>query len=825
MRIYPHQDIESTWQNVWEETHAGEVFESPEDAGNALYHLVMFPYPSGAGLHVGHVESYAAVDILSRFERMRGKNVLMPIGFDAFGLPAENYAIKTGIHPAKTTQSAIDTFTKQLKRLGLSYDWNRTISTADPEYYKWTQWIFLQFFKKGLAYRAKAPVNWCEGCHTVLANEQVVDGKCERCGTLVIQKDLEQWFFRITAYAEDLLQGLEEVDWPSRIKAMQRHWIGKSEGTEVSFDFIRRTSTEHEEGHVDASIEHPEWTEGSISVFTTRPDTLFGVSYIVLAPEHPLVDELTAPELRDAVVAYREAARHKSELERTQLQKEKTGMFIGAYAKHPLTGEEVPIWIADYVITSYGTGAVMGVPAHDERDFAFASMYGLPITSVIAPPEGQHADVHEAFTSEGVLIHSGEFDGVSSVHAREMITSALEAKQKGMRTTNYRLRDWLVSRQRYWGAPIPIILCEDCGLVPVPEDQLPVLLPDDVDFLPTGESPLVHSKTFHDVHCPTCGKPARRESDTMDTFVDSSWYYLRYTDPKNTTALADAAHIHYWCPVDLCVGGAEHAVLHLLYSRFFARALKDLGVLSFTEPFPKLRNQGLILGPDGEKMSKSKGNVVNPDEIVREYGADCLRMYEMFMGPLEDAKPWDTKGVVGIRRFLDKVWTLTERVEASVVNEPALRAVHKTIQRVTTDLEAMKFNTAISSMMSCINTLQAQESIPKEAFCLFIQLLAPFAPHLAEEIWQTLGQTGSVFASSWPVPEARLLKDTLVTIAVQINGKVRATMELAPDADQEAALASALEQANVQTHLVGRVTQKVVYVPGRLLNIVASESI
>lgn len=823
MRIFSHQDIEPKWQKTWENAKAGRVTEDQDLKDQALYHLVMFPYPSGSGLHVGHVESYAAVDILTRFERMRGKNVLMPMGFDSFGLPAENYAIKTGVHPSETTQTAIATFVEQLKKLGISYDWDRMISTSDPEYYKWTQWIFLKFYENGLAYRAKAAVNWCSGCHTVLANEQVVNGACERCGTEVMQKDLEQWFFRITKYAEELLQDLDQLDWPERIKAMQRNWIGKSEGVEVVFSIAKNESRERLEGEASEPTEHIESLEVEFPVFTTRPDTLYGVSYVVLAPEHPLVDVLADPSVRDAVVSYREAARLKSELERRELQKDKTGLFIGAYAIHPLTGENVPIWIADYVLMNYGAGAVMGVPAHDDRDYVFAKKYDLPIKHVIVPPPGAEAQTSDkAYTEEGIMVDSENYSGLTSREALQQISDELESLGKGKRVTNYRMRDWLVSRQRYWGAPIPIVRCEDCGLVPVKGENLPVLLPTDVDFLPTGESPLVNSKTFHDVACPVCEKPARRESDTMDTFVDSSWYYLRYCDPHNTNTLANTDKVDYWCPVDLYVGGAEHAVLHLLYSRFFAHALKDLGIVSFNEPFPKLRNQGLILGPDGEKMSKSKGNVVNPNEIVSEYGADTIRLYEMFLGPLEDAKPWDTKGLIGVRRFLDKVWTLQDLV-SDTSNKESDKAVHKTIIRVTEDLVAMKFNTAISAMMSCVNSIQSAGSVSRESYEVLVCLLAPFAPHLAEEIWQTLGNSESVFAAKWPEANEALLVESVVNIVIQINGKVRGNIEVPADAEKDTIIEMAKVHENVQTHLADKEIQKVVYVPGRLVSFVVSE--
>ncbi len=822
---YNHQEVEQKWQKKWEKAKAGQVKEDPKKAQDAVYHLAMFPYPSGAGLHVGHVESYTAIDILTRLARMRGKHVLCPIGYDAFGLPAENYAIKTGVHPAETTARAIETFRRQMKSVGLSFDWSREISTAEPDYYKWTQWLFLLFYKHDLAYRAKAPVNWCGGCQTVLANEQVVNGACERCGTAVIQKELEQWFFRITKYADRLLAGLDQLDWPERIKAMQRNWIGRSEGVEAEFRGVL-DKTETSLGADTVEVE-----EFNIPVFTTRPDTLMGVSYIVLAPEHPLVDRLTTPDKRDSVVAYRDEARTKTELERTQLEKEKSGVFLGSYARHPLTEEHVPIWTSDYVLMNYGTGAVMGVPAHDERDFAFATRYDLPIRQVIAPTtlhEGIHT-VDEAYTGPGFLVNSGAFDGITSGQAKAAVADALEAEGKGRRTVNYRMRDWLVSRQRYWGAPIPIIWCETCGAVPVDPKALPVRLPLDVNFSgkagsasggkPTGASPLVDSPSFHDVTCPKCGERARRESDTMDTFVDSSWYELRYCDPHGKKGFADLGKVKYWCPVDLYVGGAEHAVLHLLYARFFAYALHDLGYLEFEEPFVKLRNQGLVLGPDGEKMSKSKGNVVNPDDIVREYGADTIRAYEMFMGPFDDPKPWDTKGVVGVRRFLDKVWNLQEKLGET--DDPELtRVLHKTIKRVSEDLDAFKFNTAVAQLMICTNAMQEALTVPRDVFATFVAVLAPFAPHIAEELWERLGRKKSVFAQGWPEHDPALAKDELVKVAIQVNGKLRGTMAVAPDMSEADARERAVAEQNVAKHLEGKEIVKVIYVPGRMVNLV-----
>ncbi len=792
---FNHQEIEKKWQKVWESRKAGAVSESG-DRKNTLYYLVMFPYPSGSGLHVGHVESYSAVDMLARMQRMKGKEVLFPMGFDAFGLPAENYAIKTGVHPAETTQTAMETFRTQLKSIGLSFDWDREISTADPEYYRWTQWLFLLFFKNGLAYRAKSPVNWCTGCHTVLANEQVLNGVCERCSSEVMQKELEQWFFKITDFADRLLDGLDTLDWPDRIKAMQRNWIGKSEGAKVAFKVKD--------------------SEESIDVFTTRPDTLFGATYIVLSPEHPLVEKIAVDTQLAEIEVYQKEAAKKSALERTELQKDKTGVFTGSYAINPVNGEEVPVWIADYVMVSYGTGAIMAVPAHDERDFEFATKYKLPIRNVV---ESSAPVKDECFTGNGTVINSGFLDGTLTVPAKQVMIDWLKKEEVGQGTTTYRVRDWLVSRQRYWGAPIPIIWCEKCGALPVPEEDLPVLLPTDVDFKPTGESPLANSESFHDVKCPACGDDARRESDTMDTFVDSSWYYLRYCDPKNKEAFAEKEKIEQWCPVDLYVGGAEHAVMHLLYARFFAYALHDLGYTTYEEPFLKLRNQGLILGPDGEKMSKSRGNVVGPDSVISEYGADAIRLYEMFLGPLEDAKPWDTKGIVGVRRFLDRVWSVQNNV---IDGEDAdlLRTLHKTIKKVSSDLDQLKFNTAISALMVMTNEMIAAKNVPRNIYLTFVQLLAPLAPHIAEEIWESLGRDESIFVSSWPEFDAELVIDNEIELAVQINGKVRATITLAPDADEELAMGLAREDKNIQKYIEGKEFKKVIYVAGRILNIV-----
>ncbi|TAL20284.1 leucine--tRNA ligase [Patescibacteria group bacterium] len=849
---YPHREIEKKWQERWSRERADQT--PPERVrAKKRYVLDMFPYPSAEGLHVGHPEGYTATDIFVRKLRMEGYDVLHPMGWDAFGLPTENYAIKVGQNPKEIAARNIENFRRQIKSLGFSYDWSRELNTADPSYYKWTQWLFLLLYKRGLAYRVEAPVNWCPKDQTVLANEQVADGCCERCGSAVEQRELEQWFFKITEYAERLLSGLETLDWPERIKTMQKNWLGKSEGTRIIF----RGRT-------------PEGKEYEIPVFTTRPDTLLGVTYLVLAPEHPLIEQLVFGSWKLEVEKYIAAAKKKSERERGET-KEKTGVSLGAEALHPLTGEHLPIWIADYVLPHYGTGAVMGVPAHDERDFVFAKKYGLPSKWVIAPPhDSSHAQFESAFHGEievrgeigspprrsnlhrhefgaytglGILVNSGEFNGLTSEDAKVKITDALIAAGLGQRETTWHLRDWLVSRQRYWGAPIPIIRCEHCGDLPVPEKDLPVLLPDDVDFRPTGESPLARSKSFHKVNCPDCGKKARRESDTMDTFVDSSWYFLRYCSPKDDEHPFDPETVDYWCPVDLYVGGAEHAVLHLLYARFVTMVLKDAGFISFSEPFTTLKNQGLILGQDGQKMSKSRGNVINPDDVVVEYGADTLRLYEMFMGPLEDSKPWDIKGIIGVRRFLERVYGLAvssdiqhpsiSDVEHPNIEHPNItRLLHKTIKKVTEDINSLRFNTAFSALMIFSNEIAVAEGgrtslggpTSGEALENLLILLAPFAPHLAEECWELLGHKTSIFKEKWPSYDAAFIKDAEVTLAVQVGGKLRDTVRLAADASEEEAKAAALKSANVQKWLAGKTITRVVYIPGRLINFVIKGS-
>lgn len=807
--MYPHKKIEKKWQTYWKKNKTFEATEDPEK--KKQYILDMFPYPSGDGLHVGHPEGYTANDIFSRYLRMNGFNVLHPIGFDAFGLPAENYAIKKGVHPKESTEKNITHIREQLLAFGFSYDWDKEINTSSPEYYKWTQWLFLQLYRKRLAYKKSAPVNWCESCQTVLANEQVVNGECERCHNAVIQKKLEQWFLKVTAYAEELLSGLEALDWPTPIKISQRNWIGKSEGAHITFPIA--------DSHL------------SISVFTTRPDTLFGATYMVLAPEHELVEKLKKNMTNQyEVEAYQKATQKKSELQRTQLEKEKTGVALGGvYAINPATQENIPIWIADYVVPSYATGAIMAVPAHDSRDFAFAKKYHLPIRMVVCPnyPAPTCPILDEAYEGDGHLVESGKFTGMVNTEAKKAIAESVG----GTLHTQYRLRDWLISRQRYWGAPIPIIYCADCGTQEVPEADLPVLLPTDVDFRPTGESPLMRSKKFHKVSCPKCGKPARRESDTMDTFMCSSWYYLRYPSATDTQNPFTKEKTSYWLPVDMYVGGAEHAVLHLLYARFITKALHGMGFLSFDEPFTRLRNQGLILGEDGEKMSKSRGNVINPDDIVDAYGADTMRLYIMFMGPLEDAKPWNTSSIMGSRRFLDKAWdifTKTADEDADAQPSEALtRLLHKTIQKVTNDIVTFHFNTAISTLMILLNgmhdTVKQDVPVGKHTKETFLLLLSPFAPHISEELWESLGHTETLACHPWPSYDEALLVENTVKLIIQVNGKVRDTIEVAADISEDEAKKTVLQRDTVKKWIEGKEIKKIIFVGGKILNIVVGE--
>ena len=963
MDKYNHSEIEPKWQKKWEGQSLSKAEESSKK--EKKYILDMFPYPSGAGLHVGHVESYAATDIYSRYLRMRGYNVLHPQGWDAFGLPAENYAIKTNIHPEKTTKEAIKTFKKQIAAMGLSYDWSREVNSSDPDYYKWTQWLFLLFYKNGLAHKKSASVNWCAKCQTVLANEQAEGGKCERCESEVTQKNMEQWFFKITDFIEDqeykgrkvrgLISGLDDVDWPESTRQAQRNWIGKSVGAEVDF-FVNGEK---------------------ITVFTTRPDTLFGATYFVLSPEHPVITKLKSQILNiKEVEKYIADSKKKTELERTDLAKEKTGMILsGVTAVNPVNKEEIPVFIADYVLINYGTGAIMAVPAHDERDWEFAQKYSLPIKQVATPDiegfsktlkslfalgkikkeadkrdikfwlvgglgiafyshtiyrghddldilvkdnnkfgefiklieelgfkkikekklsakltnfiyknkEGVEIDIGpysgafgikdsdfidkerevagvktrvislryikdlkerqlkemdrakdkididyingKVFTGDGVAVNSGLLDGLETPQAKEKIIGWLEEKKLGQKAINYKIRDWLVSRQRYWGAPIPIIYCDKCGEVPVPEEDLPVKLPTDVDFKPTGESPLNYSKDFQDVQCPKCGGRARREADTMDTFVCSSWYYLRYADPSNTREFASKEMLEKWLPVDVYVGGAEHTVLHLLYARFFTKVLHKYGYVDFNEPFQKLRHQGIILAEDGTKMSKSKGNVVNPDDVVKQYGADALRMYEMFMGPLEDMKPWNTKGIVGISRFLERAWLQKEKINLSSF-EPnrtganILNLLHKTIKKVTEDIEAFKFNTAISQMMIMVNAWEKESNISKQDFELFLVLLCPFAPHITEELWARIGHKESIFTENWPAYDHKLIKDEIVELVIQVNGKVRDKMQAPADIHEKEAIKKAKELNKIKRWLAGKKVVKKIFVKGKLINFV-----
>ncbi|MFD2671603.1 leucine--tRNA ligase [Marinicrinis sediminis] len=802
---YNPLQLEPKWQQYWESNKTFKTEEAPEKP--KFYALDMFPYPSGAGLHVGHPEGYTATDIVSRYKRMQGYNVLHPMGWDAFGLPAEQHALDTGEHPRDITVKNINNFRRQIKSLGFSYDWDREISTTDPEYYKWTQWIFLQLYKKGLAYVDEIPVNWCPALGTVLANEEVIDGLSERGNHPVVRKPMRQWVLKITEYAERLLEDLEELDWSESIKDMQRNWIGKSTGAEVLFE-----------------VEGQE----PLKVFTTRPDTLFGATYCVLAPEHELVDAITTVKQQAEVKAYQEKAAHKSDLERTDLAKDKTGVFTGAYATHPVTGQPVPIWISDYVLASYGTGAIMAVPGHDQRDWEFARKFDLPIVEVI---EG--GDLEEAaYAGEGKHVNSDFLDGLHNEEAIATMINWLEENQKGQGKTTYRLRDWLFSRQRYWGEPIPILHLEDGTMKPVPEDQLPVLLPDVDQIKPsgTGESPLANVTDWVNTTDPETGQPARRETNTMPQWAGSCWYYLRYIDPKNDQEICSPELQKHWLPVDLYIGGAEHAVLHLLYARFWHKVLYDLGVVATKEPFHKLVNQGMILGTNNEKMSKSRGNVINPDEIVQSFGADTLRMYEMFMGPLEATKPWNANGVEGTFRFLSRIWrlfvmedgTVNPKIEDAEGSEAFKRTWHKTIKKVTEDMEGLRFNTAISQLMIFVNEAYKAEVLPREAMAHFVQMLSPIAPHIAEELWEKLGHAESISYSSWPTYDEKLTVDDELEIVIQLMGKIIDRMNIPSDLDQKEMEELALQQDKVKTALEGKTVRKIVAVKGKLVNIVAN---
>jgi leucyl-tRNA synthetase len=801
---YPFDKIEPKWQRYWLENKTFCASEDPKK--KKLYVLDMFPYPSGAGLHVGHPEGYTATDIYCRFQRMRGYNVLHPMGWDAFGLPAEQYAMETGTHPAETTKKNIDTFRRQIQMLGFSYDWDREVDTTDPDYYKWTQWIFLQLYKAGLAYEAEVPVWWCEGCQAVLANEEVnADGSCDRKGHReVYRRPLRQWLLKITAYAERLLDDLKLVDWPESIKEQQRNWIGRSEGANVQFPIA------------DCELR--------IEVFTTRPDTLFGATYMVLAPEHPLVDKVTTPAQRKAVEAYRAEAARKSELERAALEKEKTGVFSGGYAINPVNEEKIPIWIADYVLMGYGTGAIMAVPAHDTRDLEFARKFELPVRVVVNPTDPTGPTDPVGFVGDGVSVNSGIITGLPTPEAKKKITRWLEERGLGKFAVNYKLRDWLFSRQRYWGEPIPIVHCQKCGTVPVPENELPLKLPEMKDYRPTGsaEPPLAKATDWVNTRCPQCGGAGRRETNTMPQWAGSCWYYLRYIDPNNDREFVAKDKEKYWMPVDLYVGGAEHAVLHLLYSRFWHKALFDLGHVSTPEPFLKLVNQGMILGEDSQKMSKSRGNVIPVDVPVREFGADTFRVFEMFMGPLEMVKPWSTAGAEGVYRFLGRVWRLYEAIDDTPPSPALIKALHQTIKNVGERTESLSFNTAVSAMMEFVNIVTAQPARPRAVLEPFVLVLAPYAPHLAEELWERLGHKQTLAYEPWPVFDPALLRQDTVTVVLQVNGKVRDRIEVSAGIGEQELREKALSNARVKEHLAGKQIKKVVVVPGKLVNISAA---
>ncbi|PZJ82964.1 leucine--tRNA ligase [Staphylococcus aureus] len=804
MLNYNHNQIEKKWQDYWDEN---KTFKTNDNLGQKkFYALDMFPYPSGAGLHVGHPEGYTATDIISRYKRMQGYNVLHPMGWDAFGLPAEQYALDTGNDPREFTKKNIQTFKRQIKELGFSYDWDREVNTTDPEYYKWTQWIFIQLYNKGLAYVDEVAVNWCPALGTVLSNEEVIDGVSERGGHPVYRKPMKQWVLKITEYADQLLADLDDLDWPESLKDMQRNWIGRSEGAKVSFD-------------VDNS-------EGKVEVFTTRPDTIYGASFLVLSPEHALVDSITTDEYKDQVKAYQTEASKKSDLERTDLAKDKSGVFTGAYAINPLSGEKVQIWIADYVLSTYGTGAIMAVPAHDDRDYEFAKKFDLPIIEVI---EGGNVE-EAAYTGEGKHINSGELDGLENEAAITKAIQLLEKKGAGEKKVNYKLRDWLFSRQRYWGEPIPVIHWEDGTMTTVPEEELPLLLPETDEIKPsgTGESPLANIDSFVNVVDEKTGMKGRRETNTMPQWAGSCWYYLRYIDPKNENMLADPEKLKHWLPVDLYIGGVEHAVLHLLYARFWHKVLYDLGIVPTKEPFQKLFNQGMILGEGNEKMSKSKGNVINPDDIVQSHGADTLRLYEMFMGPLDAAIAWREKGLDGSRRFLDRVWRLMVNEDGTLsskivtTNNKSLDKVYnQTVKKVTEDFETLGFNTAISQLMVFINECYKVDEVYKPYIEGFVKMLAPIAPHIGEELWSKLGHEESITYQPWPTYDEALLVDDEVEIVVQVNGKLRAKIKIAKDTSKEEMQEIALSNDNVKASIEGKDIMKVIAVPQKLVNIVA----
>ncbi len=806
-------NLDKKWNAYWEHNKCN-CFNA-NNIDKKYYSLEMWPYPSGANLHLGHWFNFAPADTFARFKKMTGHELFHPMGFDAFGLPAENYAIKTGTHPKTNTLKNIATMERQLCDMGATYDWDHEVSTCLPEYYRWTQWLFIQLYKHGLAYQKKAPVNWCSSCNTVIANEQVVDGACERCGTAVVRKEMTQWFFKITDYADELLAGLDKIDWPEKTKTMQRNWIGRSEGTEITFDL-------------------PDRKDG-ITVFTTRADTLMGVSYVVVAPEKQIVEEITTPECRAAVTSYREETAKASDIDRLSSAREKTGVFTGAYCIHPVTGKKVPVWIADYCLGTYGTGAVMGVPAHDERDFAFAQKYNLPVTRVIRSANGESDEL--PYCEHGVTTASGQFDGLETDRAIKAVQQHLKKIGKGGVKVNYRLRDWSVSRQRYWGTPIPIIYCPDHGAVPVPEKDLPVTLPDDVNFTPDGASPLRKSQTYMQTVCPICGKPAQRDPDTLDTFVCSSWYFLRYPDNKNEKAAFDTAMIDKMLPVDKYIGGAEHACMHLLYARFITKALRDMGYLHFDEPFTSLVHQGLILGPDGFKMSKNRGNVINPDVYVSEYGSDVFRMFLMFRFAFTEGGAWSDDGIKPIARFLDRIERIVLKSHAeapksrktaqNAADKELAYALHYCIKAVTTDFETFSFNTAIARLMELVNAMYKYESDKACDYAYLrhvsgelVKLIAPFCPHVAEELHELSGGKGSVFAQSYPVCDEKALVKDRTEIAVQINSKLKCRIEIPSDADEETVKSVALANQSVIAALAGGTVKKAIYIRGRLLNLI-----
>ena len=799
--IYNFKKIEEKWQIIWEKESLYEVKE--DNSKKKFYILDMFPYPSAEGLHVGHPEGYTASDIIARKRMMEGLNVLHPMGWDAFGLPTENYALKMKIHPKIATANNINNFKRQIKRFGFSYDWSREINTSDPSYYKWTQWIFLKMYENGLAYEADIPINWCPSCKTGLANEEVIQGICERCGTKIERRNMRQWMLKITAYADRLLEDLDLLDWPEKIVTMQKNWIGRSEGVEIDFKIKDTNKT--------------------IKVFTTRPDTIFGATYLVLAPEHPILSELLTGTARENLDEYINRIKSRSDLERTSLIKEKEGIFTNLFAINPVNGRVLPIYVADYVLLTYGTGAIMAVPAHDQRDFEFAVKYNLPVVQVIKPDSVGNS-LNEAYEGEGVMINSSQFNSMNSIEARKAITDYLEKMGVGKKVVKYKLRDWVFSRQRFWGEPIPIVHCEKCGAVPLPYDELPLTLPD-VPYYETsgtGESPLALIKDWVNVNCPKCGGKAKRETNTMPQWAGSCWYYIRYVDPKNDSELANRDKINYWLPVDLYIGGAEHAVLHLLYARFWHKFLFDIGEVNTPEPFIKLRNQGLVLAEDGRKMSKSLGNVINPDDVIDKYGADVIRMYEMFMGPFDQDTMWSTEGVEGIRRFINKAWSLFDETEINEESpdDDTLRIMHKTIKKVSIDIENFSFNTAISSLMIYVNNLLKLSKRPKVTLEKLTLLLAPFAPHMSEELWNLLGHSSSIFKEKWPEYIDELAKDKILEVPIQVNGKLRSKLFVSEEITEEEIKNLALIDDKVKNYIEGKNIKKVIYVKNKLLNIV-----